>query len=136
MSGIVPLKALAGWINQQREVLNSRQSENRVLREQLGPRRLRFTDDQCVRLAAKPKRLGRQALREIRTIVSSDTLLTPCTVNKSDFALRRTLVSVQRPAQSVPTFYLHRLHGFQGLNRRTTIGRREIQGAMRSMPLQ
>jgi hypothetical protein len=45
------LVALAGWINQQqREVIEYLQTENRVLREQLGPRRLRFTDDQRIRL--------------------------------------------------------------------------------------
>src|SRR5215813_8187507 len=43
--------ALAGWINQQqREVIEYLQTENRVLREQLGPRRLHFTDDQRIRL--------------------------------------------------------------------------------------
>ena len=53
--------ALAGWINQQqREVIDYLQAENRILREQLGPRRLRFTDDQRIRLAAKAKRLGRR----------------------------------------------------------------------------
>ena len=46
--------ALAGWINQQqREVIEYLQTENRVLREQLGSRRLRFTDDQRICLAAK-----------------------------------------------------------------------------------
>ena len=45
--------ALAGWINQQqREVIDYLQTENRVLRGQLGASRLRFTDDQRVRLAA------------------------------------------------------------------------------------
>jgi len=39
--------ALAGWINEQQlEVIDYLQAENRVLREQLGPRRRRFTDDQ------------------------------------------------------------------------------------------
>jgi len=42
---------------------------------QLGPRRLRFTDDQRVRLAAKAKQLCQRVLREIGTIVSPDTLL-------------------------------------------------------------
>jgi hypothetical protein len=52
------LVALTGWIHQQqRDVIDYLQAENRVLREQLGPRRLRFTDDQRVRLAAKAKRL-------------------------------------------------------------------------------
>jgi hypothetical protein len=70
------LVAFAGWINQQqREVIEYLQTENRVLREQLGPRRLRFTDDQRVRLAAKAKLLRRRVLREIGAIVSPDTLL-------------------------------------------------------------
>jgi hypothetical protein len=51
------------------------QEENRVLREQLGPRRLRFTNDQRIRLAAKAKTLGRRALTEITSIVTPDTLL-------------------------------------------------------------
>src|SRR3989442_14615494 len=70
------LVALAGWINQQqREVIEYLQTENRVLREQLGPRRLRFTDEQRIRLAAKAKHLRRRGLREIGSIVSPDTLL-------------------------------------------------------------
>jgi hypothetical protein len=68
------LVAVAGYINQQqRDVIDYLQEENRVLREQLGPRRLRFTDDQRVRLAAKAKRLGQRALHEIRSIVTPDT---------------------------------------------------------------
>jgi putative transposase len=70
------LVALAGWIHpQQRDVIDYLQAENRVLREQLGPRRVRFTDDQRVRLAAKAKALGRRALTAIGTIVTPDTLL-------------------------------------------------------------
>ena len=65
------LVALAGWINQQqREVIDYLQEENRVLREQIGARRLRFTDDQRRRLAARARILGRQVLGEIATIVS------------------------------------------------------------------
>ena len=68
--------AVAGWINQQqRDVIDYLQEENRVLREQLGPRRLRFTDSQRRRLAAKARTLGRQALAEIDTLVTPDTLL-------------------------------------------------------------
>src|SRR5215471_8796022 len=70
------LVALAGWINQQqREVIDYLHTENRVLREQLGARRLRFTDDQRIRLAAKAKRLGRGVLLQFQTIASPDTLL-------------------------------------------------------------
>ena len=45
------LVALARWINQQqRDVIDDLQEENRVLREELGTKRLRLTDDQrlCV----------------------------------------------------------------------------------------
>jgi hypothetical protein len=36
------LVALAGWVNQQqRDVIDYLQEENRALREQIGPRRLR-----------------------------------------------------------------------------------------------
>ncbi len=46
-----------------------------VLLELNGDRRLRFTNDQRSRLAAKGKRLGRRALRGLRTIVTPDTIL-------------------------------------------------------------
>ena len=49
--------------------------ENRILREQLGNRRLRFTDNQRRRLAAKAKRLGRKVLAQVATIVTPETLL-------------------------------------------------------------
>src|SRR4051794_16972693 len=49
--------------------------ENRVLREQLGDRRLRLTDDQRCRLAARAKGLGRKVLAELATIVTPETLL-------------------------------------------------------------
>ena len=68
--------AVAGWINQQqRDVIDYRQKENRVRREQLGPGRLRFTDAQRRRLAAKAKSLGRRVLRDLHTLVTPDTLL-------------------------------------------------------------
>ena len=52
--------AVAGWINQQqRDVIDYLHEENRILHEQLGPRRLKFTDDQRRRQAAKAKALGR-----------------------------------------------------------------------------
>ena len=44
----------AGWVNRsQQDAIEYLKEENRVLREQLGARRLRFTDDQRRRLAAK-----------------------------------------------------------------------------------
>ena len=70
------LVAMAGWMNQrQQQVIEYLQEENRVLREQTGKRRLRFTDDQRRRLAVKAKLLGRRALVELDTLVMPDTLL-------------------------------------------------------------
>lgn len=52
------LIAVSGWMNQrQLQAIDYLREENRVLREQLGNRRLRLTDDQGRRLAAKAKGL-------------------------------------------------------------------------------
>jgi hypothetical protein len=48
---------------------------NRALREHLGGKRLRFTDQQRRRLAVKAKAIGRKRLFEIGTLVTPDTLL-------------------------------------------------------------
>jgi len=70
------LIAVSGWMNQQQlQLIDYLREENRVLREQLGPKRLRFNDDQRRRLAAKAKGLGRKLLREVATIVTPETLL-------------------------------------------------------------
>jgi putative transposase len=66
----------AGWVNRaQQDVIDYLQEENRALREQLGGKRLRFTDAQRIRLAQRAKRLGRRKLLEIGTFVTPDTLL-------------------------------------------------------------
>jgi hypothetical protein len=70
------LIAVSGWMNQQQlQLIHYLREENRVLREQLGPKRLRFNDDQRRRLAAKAKGLGRKLLQEVATIVTPETLL-------------------------------------------------------------
>ena len=67
--------SLAGWMNQhQQHVIHYLMEENRVLREQIGNRRMRFTDDQRRRLAASAKRLGRKLLNQVATIVTPETL--------------------------------------------------------------
>ena len=70
------LIAVSGWMNQQQlQLIDYLREENRVLREQLGQKRLRFNDDPRRRLAAKAKGLGRKLLREVATIVTPETLL-------------------------------------------------------------
>ncbi len=49
--------------------------ENRVLKGQLGKKRLLLTDDQRRRLAARGKILGRRLLAKVTTIVTPDTIL-------------------------------------------------------------
>jgi putative transposase len=70
------LISLAGWINQgQQDVIVYLQEENRVLREQLRGKRLRFNDDQRRRLAVRARKLGWRMLQEVSTIVTPSTLL-------------------------------------------------------------
>ena len=70
------LITLAGWTNEhQQQIIEYLREENRVLREQLGGRRLRFNDVQRRRLAVKAKALGRRHLSEISTIITPETLL-------------------------------------------------------------
>ena len=67
---------LAGWIDDdQRLAVEHLREENRVLKEQLGGKRLRLTDDERRRLAVRGKELGRKLLREFVTIVTRDTIL-------------------------------------------------------------
>jgi len=65
------LVTLAGWVNRhQQRVIEYLVEENRVLKEQVMGRRLRLTDDQRRRLAAKGRRLGPRVLRQVATIVT------------------------------------------------------------------
>ena len=65
----IVLWVLTGWLDrQEREAIAYLIEENRVMRRQLGGRRLRLTDDDRRWLAARAYRVGRAALREIATI--------------------------------------------------------------------
>ena len=72
------LATFAAWSNrQQGGVIAYLVEENRTLKEQVEwvGKRLRFTDDQRRRLAAKGRPLGLKALRQIATIVTPETIL-------------------------------------------------------------
>lgn len=70
------MACLSGWFNErQQHGIDYLTEENRVLREQLGGRRLRFTDDERCRLAVRAKTLSRGALAQLATIVTPETLL-------------------------------------------------------------
>ena len=67
---------VAGWMNRrQLDVVEYLIEENRVLREHIGTRRLRFTDAQRRRLAKKGERLGRKRLGLLASIVTPETIL-------------------------------------------------------------
>ncbi len=60
------LICLAGWLNrEQQAVIEYLREEIRVLKEHVGPKRLRFTDEQRRRLARKAKRIQFGRLKEI-----------------------------------------------------------------------
>ena len=68
--------SISGWMSQhQHQVIEYLIEENRVLREQIGNRRMRFTDNQRRRLAARAKKLTRRILEQVATIVTPGTLL-------------------------------------------------------------
>jgi len=67
---------VSGWVNRRQQLaIEYLLEENRVLREQLGNRRLRLTDAQRRRLAVRGKALGRKALDELAGLVTPATIL-------------------------------------------------------------
>lgn len=91
---------LAGLINREQQLaIDYLRTENAVLKERLGKKRILLNDDQRRRLAVKARILGRNVLEEIATIVTPDTLLRwhrKLVAQKWDYSDRRT----KRPGQS------------------------------------
>src|ERR1700681_2011677 len=87
------LMILCGWIHRhQLIVIEFLQTENRLLKDRLRGKRIRFTDAERALLAGKAKVVGRKALLELETIVSPDTLLRwhrRLTAEKWNFVHRR-----------------------------------------------
>jgi transposase InsO family protein len=70
------LLILAGWINRsQQDAVEYLITENRILREKLGKKRILLNDDQRRRLAVKGKILGRKILDQLATIATPETIL-------------------------------------------------------------
>ena len=70
------LLVLAGWVNRrQQDAIAYLRTENRILREKLGKKRILLDDDQRRRLAVKGKILGRRMLDELAGIVTPETIL-------------------------------------------------------------
>src|ERR1044072_790963 len=87
------LMAISGWVHRrQLIVIEFLQAENRLLKERLSGKRIRFTDAERALLARKAKAVGRKALTELDTLVSPDTLMRwhrRLVAQKWDFSKRR-----------------------------------------------
>ena len=142
------LLAFSGWVNrQQQNVIDYLVAENRVLREQLGDRRLHLNDDQRRRLAVKGKALGRKVLGEVACIVTPDTILRwyrKLVARKYDGSAKRgpgrprtrqeTVVLVIQIATENPTYGYTKIRGALrnlGIN----LGRNTIKRILRIIPL-
>jgi len=70
------LLILAGWINRrQQDALEYLLTENRILREKLGKKRILLHDCRRRRLAIKGKTLGRKMLDRLAAIVTPESIL-------------------------------------------------------------
>ena len=122
--------SIAGWLNRhQQHVIQYLIEENRVLREQIGNRRMRFTDDQRRRLAAKAKELSRKILAQVATIVTPETLM----------AWHRKLIAQKYDGSSFRTPGRHRTAEevadlvVRMAKENSTWGYRRIQGALANL---
>ena len=136
----IVLSVLIGWLGRrEREAVAYPVQENRLLRRQLGNRRLHLTDDDRRRLAARADRVGRAALREIATIATPDTLLPwhrRLIARKWTYARkpgrRSVLLEIRqlvvRMAQENPTWGYTRIQGAQ--DRFIPVGERHFRRAV------
>src|SRR5215471_15502563 len=70
------LMVVSGWVHrQQLIVIEFLQAENRLPKERLHGKRIRFTDAERALLTRKAKAVGRKALLQLDTIVTPDTLI-------------------------------------------------------------
>jgi hypothetical protein len=70
------LMVVSGWVHRhQLIVIEYLQAENRLLKERLRGKSIRFTNAERALLARKAKAVGCKALLKLDTIISPDTLL-------------------------------------------------------------
>jgi hypothetical protein len=70
------LAILAGWINEKHQrAIEELRTENQILKEKLGRKRILLTDDQRQRLAHQGKLMGRQALADLGSLFTPYTIL-------------------------------------------------------------
>jgi putative transposase len=127
----VLIAMVAGWLQRhQQQVITYLLAENRVLKAQLGGRRLRLTNAERRRLAALAHPLGRQRLKELATLVTPDTLLRwyqRLVAQKFDGSQQRRALGRPRVAEEVEQLVIRMA------KENATWGYRRIQGALANL---
>lgn len=102
---------LAGWVNrEQQAVIEYLRTENQVLKEKLGKKRILLNDDQRRRLAVKGKVLGRKMFQQVGTLFTPDTILRwhrLLVAKKWDYSQRRKSVGRPGAKQEIVDLVLH-----------------------------
>src|SRR5918992_154629 len=127
----VLIAMVAGWIQRhQQQVITYLHEENRILKAQLGGRRLRLTDTERRRLAALAHPLGRTRLQEVATIATPATLLRwyhRLIAQKFDGSLHRRYLGRPRVAGEIDQLAVRMAE------ENATWGYRRIQGALANL---
>src|SRR5215813_3303414 len=127
----VLIAMVAGWLQRhQQQVITYLLAENRILKAQLGGRRLRLTDTERRRLAGLAQPLGRQRLTELATLVTPDTLLRwyqQLSAQKFDGSQQRRALGRPRVAEEIEQLVIRMAE------ENATWGYRRIQGALANL---
>jgi transposase InsO family protein len=122
---------VAGWLQQyQQQVITYLIAENRVLKAQIGGRRLRLTDTERRRLAALAHPLGRKRLNEIAAIATPDTFMRwyrRLIAQKFDGSAHRQKLGRPRIAEEIEQFVV------RIAEENPAWGYRRIQGALANL---
>src|SRR5919205_1158070 len=127
----VLIAMITGWIQRhQQQVITYLLAENRVLKAQLGGRRLRLTDTERRRLAPLAHPLGRNQLKDLATLVTPDTLLRwyqRLIAQKFDGSQQRRALGRPRVAEEIEQLVIRMAE------ENATWGYRRIQGALANL---
>ena len=123
---------VAGWLQRhQPQVITYLQEENRILKAQLGGRRLRLTDTERRRRAALAHPLGRARLKAVTTIATPDTLLrwyTRLIAQKFDGSTQRRELGRPHVAEEIEQLVMRMAE------ENPSWGYRRLQGALAQTP--
>jgi len=127
----VLIAMVAGWLQRhQQQVITYLLAENRVLKAQLGGRRLWLTDTERRRLAVLAHPLGRQRITGLATLVAPDTLLRwyqQLIAQKFDGSQQRRALGRPRVAEEIEQLVIRMAE------ENATWGYRRIQGALTNL---